>query len=589
MTTRRSRDERGAYAVLFALLAVFLMTIAAFAVDIGNAVARKSDVQGQADFAALSAAEQLTGQTSGPIPTAVLDAVRLSMNNNQPVNRNGACVSTTQSCITGNGQLTDGDLTNGEVRWANGGLQVITQKEQVDYGFAKVIGFDKKDVYGRATVAVFSPLGALPVYAVQPCDYGRQTITDPANGQVAPVNVPTLEFDAESNSTVLQSTDLGQIALNATGMTIGLTGKTWDKTVKVGFFPADGGAHVEAATFKDDANVDHPVSPQASWVNYSPNNSSHTVRFPIPTGVSTVEKVWYIRVWNRDAAASSTGKWSAKSQAIPLRVGEPVLECDAGSSDGNFGAVKFPRTDVSSQNDQLAMNMATNIQAPMTLTIHTTWITPGTCSGGQNGAVTSALPNPGLMPGTNCLDTDTGLPALAATAGMITGVGSTPGRLTTKATKSGCSPNGGSNNRTVSIQGSYSINNDVLSCYLTDGASLATIADKNYNGDAVLDSSIYDSPRFFFVPVLHVEPGNGGSQRYSIVDFRPAFLTDEAVASSSVKGSNTATADNGVTIEQNQIKTMKVVFFNAHALPSRTGGGVTGYYGTGPRIIRMID
>ena len=77
--------------------------------------------------------------------------------------------------------------------------------------------------------------------------------------------------------------------------------------------------------------------------------------------------------------------------------------------------------------------------------------------------------------------------------------------------------------------------------------------------------------------------------RYSIVDFRPAFLTDEAVASSSVKGSNTATADNGITIEQNQIKTMKVVFFNAHALPSRTGGGVTGYYGTGPRIIRMID
>ena len=240
------------------------------------------------------------------------------MNENQPINRNGACVSTTQSCITGNGQLTDGNLTNGEVRWANGGLQVITQGERVDYGFAKVIGFDNNDVQGRATVAVFSPLGALPVYAVQPCDYGRQTITDPANGQVAPVTVPTLEFDAETNNTDLQSTDLGQIALNATGMTIGLTGKTWDKTVKVGFFPADGGAHVEAATFKDDANVDHPVSPQASWVNYSPNNSSHTVRFPIPTGVSTVEKVWYIRVWNRDAAASSTGKWSAKSQAIPL-------------------------------------------------------------------------------------------------------------------------------------------------------------------------------------------------------------------------------------------------------------------------------
>ena len=29
-------------------------------------------------------------------------------------------------------------------------------------------------------------------------------------------------------------------------------------------------------------------------------------------------------------------------------------------------------------------------------------------------------------------------------------------------------------------------------------------------------------------PVLDVEPTSGGSTRYSIVDFRPAFLTDES-------------------------------------------------------------
>jgi len=595
MTTRRTRDERGAYAILFAVLAVFLMTIAAFAVDIGNAVARKSDVQGQADFAALAAAPQLTGQTSGTIPTTVLDAVRLSMNENQPVNRNGACVSTTQSCINGNTQLTDGNLSNGEVRWANGGLEVITQDEKVDYGFARVMGLQDTRVQGRATVAVFSPLGALPVYAVNPCDFGRQTITDPANGQTTPIAPPTLASDGETNTTTLVSATPAQMALNETGVSVALVGKDWTRSAKIGFFPSSGAAPVEVASFIDENNVTHPLSPM---VNYDTNGNSHTVRFNVPAAVASSEQVWYIRVWDRDTDTSSTGKWSGKSNAVPFRVGEPVLECDAGSSDGNFGTLKFPRTDVASSNDQIAKNMATNIQAPMTLTKHSQWTSAGTCTNGVNAAVTSALPNPGLNPGTNCVDTDTGLPALAATSGMITGEGisPTPGRLTTKPTATGCGPGGSSSNATARIQTTnYSINNDVLTCFLTGGASLATITSPTYAGDVVLDESIYDSPRFFFVPVLHVQPANGGSDKYSIVDFRPAFLTDEEVAASSVKGSNTATPasgnspGNGITIEQNQIKQMKVVFFNAKALPGRTGGSVTAYFGVGPRIVRMID
>ena len=147
----------------------------------------------------------------------------------------------------------------------------------------------------------------------------------------------------------------------------------------------------------------------------------------------------------------------------------------------------------------------------------------------------------------------------------------------------------------------YNINNDVLSCYLINGRSLVDITARNYTGDDGVDPSIFDSPRFFFVPVLHVEPVSGGSNRYSIVDMRPAFLTDEVIASSSVKGSDTAThpsgsgnsvqPGNGIYIEQNQVKQMKVIFFNFDALPDRVNGntGLTQYYGVGPRIIRLID
>ena len=106
----RQRDERGAYALMTGLLAIFLMGIMAVSVDIGNAMARKSDVQGQADFAALAAGSELTGN-SGTIPAAGLTAVMDSINENQPVNRNGACVSDTESCIQSTDQLTNGDLT----------------------------------------------------------------------------------------------------------------------------------------------------------------------------------------------------------------------------------------------------------------------------------------------------------------------------------------------------------------------------------------------------------------------------------------------------------------------------------------------
>jgi hypothetical protein len=92
------------------------------------------------------------------------------------------------------------------------------------------------------------------------------------------------------------------------------------------------------------------------------------------------------------------------------------------------------------------------------------------------------------------------------------------------------------------------------------------------------------------VPVLKVEPISGQSNRYWIIDFRPAFLTDEVVASTSTKaGADTATAENGIHIEQNQIKSIKVIFFNINALPDRTDGAVQDYLGVGPRILRLVD
>ncbi len=141
-------------------------------------------------------------------------------------------------------ELTNGDLKDGEVRFNPDptieGLQVIAPQVQVDYGFAGVINssFNDVDVTADATVGVFSPgFGVMPVYAVSGCDWGNQAITDPASGAAA--SIPPLAYDGDTNATTLESLTPNEIALNASGISVTLSGKKFNNTTKVGFFRAD--------------------------------------------------------------------------------------------------------------------------------------------------------------------------------------------------------------------------------------------------------------------------------------------------------------------------------------------------------------
>lgn len=587
---RNKQEESGAYAVLFGLLVVVLVGISALAVDLGNAISRDADVQAQADFAALAGARESDGNLSGPVAAVIVDQVRDYLNDNHPLDQ--ACGT---ECVN-SAQLINGDLADGEVRYANGGIQVHTPFENVQYGLAGVLGTTDKDVQADATVGLFSPdFGMMPVYAVNPCDYGRQTITDPSNGHLVPPEVPPLSYPADTNETDLENVTPNQLDVNAPSVELTLTGRQWTNTVRVGFFPDDGGAPVVATQFIDSANIVHPHDPPL--VPYTTTgNAQGSVRVVVPAAVAGSERVWYLRVFNLTspippADPNPPGTWSLMSNAQPIRVGQAVLECDAGASDGNFGALRLVRSDTSSMIDELAKNMADGLERPLTLTKHLQWTSTGLCSHGDNQAVESDLPNPGQNPKTNCVDTDTGLPANAATAGLVTGehIG-VPGRLDADTTP-GCDPANGEAEATVTLNHtSYSINNDVLTCFLTDTTtSLADITSPTYSGGEVLDPSILDSPRFSLVPILHVEPNSGGSNRYSIVDFRPAFLTDEAPTITATKGNSNATTENGIYIDQNQVKQVKVVFFHFDALTLDTEGDVIDYIGVGEPILRLID
>jgi len=594
----RHSDERGATAIIYALVTVMLVGVSALAVDLGNGISRKSDIQGQADFAALSAAPLLGTQKSGTPSQTVLDAVRAQLNENRVLNDDGTCRSQAP-CVADNAALIDGDLVNGEARFCTGlnapaagcrksGFQVVAPQARVDFGFANIFGVGAIDVQATATVALKSPASTLPLYAVTGCDYGRQTLTDPANGQGSPLVVPPLQFPGDNNGSDLQSLSPVQVAKDATGIRLTVTVTGLDNVTRVGFFRSGLLTPYEQVFIPQDA--DNPTVPVVAG-----NNVTATVTVTIPATVTAVEDVWWVRVYSGAAASNAhQDQWSPVADALPLRVGASVLECGAGSTDGNFGSLSLERTDVNSINDQLAMNII-NLQPPTGLEANKDADVSECFEGvrsplvGGSVAVVTDLPSPGQNPGTNCVSTDTGLTANAATAGFITGVGSTPGRLRNEPTT--CGPGGSTNSATVTLQSTtYTINNDVLSCFLTGNHNLQEIASQSYNGGPAFADSLFDSPRFFYIPVLRTVPMSGGSNHYWIVDFRPAFLTDEVVATTSTKADGGgATSENGVHIEQNQIKSVKVIFFNIDALPGTTNGPVQDYLGVGRPVIRLID
>jgi uncharacterized membrane protein len=103
------RTEKGAVAIIVALLATLMFSCAAIAVDLGSAWARKREVQKQVDIAALSVGYMLPMNSSNA--SAIADKVAASLNNAY----NGVPGT---SVVTGS-QLLNGNLTDGEITFQN--------------------------------------------------------------------------------------------------------------------------------------------------------------------------------------------------------------------------------------------------------------------------------------------------------------------------------------------------------------------------------------------------------------------------------------------------------------------------------------
>lgn len=561
------RDESGAYAVLFGLLVVVLASIAALAVDLGNAMARKADVQAQADFAVLAGAQELTGGMTGTVPPAVVDAVRDYLNDNHPLNQD--CSS---DCVV-SAQLTDGDLTDGEVRFANGGLQVHTPYENVDYALAAVMGFEDTNVQADATVGLFSPGPIVPFFLPKDCAAGTVELKSSSYNPGA----PTFDPASSNGNTVAKVNSLDQISVpGAVPTTLTIYGEKFDNpsALQVDFFKEEGATDYR---FPVDTATGHPAT---LTINTATDDEATTT---LPPQVFNKPGEWYMRVNNGNGWSKDVGIFE---------VGNPVAppEGCGERSTGDFGVVDSPRTIGPPASNQLAeasaLNMAVGIDHDIAL-----WTTTppppsqDSCRSGGAPVAGAILDQSPSTDGVNCLDVKNGMNTDTVTDGMINGVAGERGRLDTGS--STCDRNGGTapKERLGKLT-----NDDVLSCFLPTGVTVGQVSGTSVSAAVAgsISSDIFDSPRFLVVPVIEypINPQNGF---YPVVAMKPVFITDEHSTSSN--GTSYASSSNGVTISGTKVVQLTVVAINQDALPDvvNSNGEVVPYYGSGPKILRLID
>jgi hypothetical protein len=604
---RRRRNERGAVAVLVALLSVLLLSMAAMGVDLGQAWAQKRQVQAGGDLATEAGAgvkganlpktggvHTCSYGASGALATdqAVKDIADYLARQADPDGTG------TYSTLVANlpTQLTDCDTKNGEVVYGNpkftagawtvafnkNQVSLISPPKHVDFGLAGIMGFHGVDVNGVSTVEIRSPkMATLPFYAFSGCDFGPQTLQQPNNGQSAgTVNLyaPLEPQPANTNNALLTSVTPNSYPVETTGTVIEpitIAGTNLAGVTQVGFFES-GNVGTGPA----------PVTIDAT--KFTINGTGTQINVPdLPDqtrGVAGVQEFWYIRVMKN-------GQWSKVYtgnngnpvlNAPVLTIGDPPLVCAQGSSAGNFGTLLLSHPPYSGWDNVGAANVALGLTSTLAIYPGPPWT--GTCSSAQ----TTTVLWPGA--GTNCVDTDTGMSAKVATGGFL-GLGSAAvggnQYLLKPNGKTKCA-NGGTAEATTVLM-NQTINNDTLTCFFTNSTvHVGDVDAGNYTQSApVISDAIYDSPRFGYVPVLPVQPANGGSNKYQIIDFRACFITDQPA--SAVKG-DPPNAGNGIVTDNNGIHSIEVIIQNPNALPNPpVKNGTINYVGSGEKIPLLVN
>ncbi|KQZ67284.1 Tad domain-containing protein [Nocardioides sp. Root151] len=547
----RPRGERGASAVLFALLALVLLGVGAVAVDMGQVYAKRASLQSAVDQAVLAAAPEIDG-TNVCTPLSKEIAAEYLLKN--WIDQGG------DPKALGDIKL-DGTLKGGNVKCSGWRIELTAPVAKVNFGLAKAVSdVDSVNVPAFAAAEVKSPPrnGNMPFYASSTCNYGQQILSQDSNGHGSPPVIPltpTTPTLTNASPTGL-STSLSPVGTSLPGFVI--TGTNLTGVTKVGFTNASG---------------DHWESPGGGTTMTVNSNTKITVS-TVPSDVINNDDIWYVRVFKDNKWSATDG--NATSGVKKLTIGDEKLFCQ-GSEQGNFGSLYIDRNDGKTAgggpNGMLALNVALGLSHSLG-TMPGAPNAPNLCSG-VAGAIQTATN------GQNCLSTDTGLPANALGDGLINGVSGYPGRLVRPATSPCSRPN-------TSV-GGKSLNDDVLSCFFTNSSvRVGDVTQASYDGGPVISPDIFKSPRFLWVPIITEAPN--GKKDVSVQGFRPGFITDQP-ASATKNSPGTVPTENGIDLNGTKVRELRVWFLNEKALPDTAlaEGGESEYTGTGAKVIVLVD
>jgi Flp pilus assembly protein TadG len=580
----RSRSERGAIAILVALVAIVLFGTAAMAVDLGNAWSRKRAVQKQVDVSALAAGWMLPMTTANKSTIAAKVAEYLDADDNRASGQGSVSAS----------DLIDGSTANGEILFQNDDgsactdkctqMRVLAPPARVEFGLASALGFGGVNVQRTATVRVVSELPpaekTLPFWLPTGCGYGpTEADTTQGGTQTAspsPTSSPTPETRFQP-----AAGDVGAHVLTGAAVTeVGYLGSTWINGYTVNGISGGGIKKVTLRAYPPTGT---------SYVDFAAQTSGNGVLPSFQVAQSDVSKtpgdwwVWALAQKNNSFTYSSThlvirvtGGPTATPTASPTAVDTGVSVGCIGQDRGNFGQLDSPRFEGGSKQTRFARNIAKGIDHTLAPYVFPDSVPERKQCDEPSSPLVGAQLDDIARNGNNCIVGDTGNDGPKTYDGLVVGLGDgTPGRLEVVHGHTTCHERSD-----LSIDG-HLINNDVLSCFLRNGATLASIASTSGVTTSMIDPAVMDSPRFVWLPVVYAYD-RAQKNFQPIRQFVPGFITDETQTTE-------ATSTNGLEINGNSVKVLHVFTFNRDALPPIEDSKTTDYNSSvGGAIVRLV-
>jgi hypothetical protein len=651
LRTGRRRDEHGVVAVVTAFAATVMLVAGALAIDLGNTWARRGNLQGQADQAALFAANFLPASDSATrLKAAKAAAYYITCH---PVVGQKEIDSTIPDCpssptstdaafeayaarLLSTGQVTFPTIDNSSGTY----VKVITPAARIDFGFGLVAGSKGSTQVKEATAHVGTPGSVSPMSLSLNCLLS------------AAINLPGGLGDALSSVLPLNYIAPGPITVDnvvtkwpsiTKSSSIGIASLT-PNTATQNIDPGPGLMTGAGLTLLQPMRLVFALGDQSgtdpSTLPYSDitgvNLVALTGAFTVPAAVYNKVGTWQVRL----AVKQLSGSWTYSQQTYNYTVQIPGVTQDLL---GCARLIKTPRDLQVGTPGNLEYSLKAGIDHPLNynpnmLDVNTTSVTnvqsmltalqDVTSLTSCNNTLPNIYDNGGVHPTANCVMPEQGANTYKEfTDGMLGPVETVPadnsthqaayeapGRLICTDTQP-CK-------RSFTLPGfpGRTINDDQLmdfvkpdrqnllteqmffnlSTYLTPGVPVLT-------PESALLPDIYDSARFMWVPVISSPVAPNSANYYPILTWRPIFITQYAPTGidsvdmvadlvdtwvKSLLGIDPAT-DHGLLISADgtTLRALRFMTIEPSALPAvpdNYAGPITDYVGSGPKVVRLV-